>query len=81
MADDCFAGRTLLGFLIYVPLQRWMTIGLQVRAALPSTMLFTSTLAVYEGYVWHYVRVLAMCCTRVGIQGTCIVSGVCDVQR
>ena len=40
MADDCFADRTLLGFLIYVPLQRWMTIGLQVRAALP--LLFTN---------------------------------------
>ena len=78
MANGSSAGRTLLGFLIYVPLQRWMTIGLQVRAAPLSCYRLPPQMSV-KARAWHYARVLAMCCTTAGVQWTCIVSGFHNV--
>ena len=66
MTDGCVAGRTLLGFLLYVPLQRWMTIGLQVetRSLLSAKHVHGQTAGCLQGAG-----------QTSGMQGTCIESG------
>ena len=52
-SDNLFAARTLLGFLFYVPCQRWMSINVQVRRPCVATAiilhLLLSALLVHGG--------------------------------